>query len=416
MKKNIWIFNHYANTPENGTITRHYYFSKQLVKLGYDVKVFTSSAIHNTNLNEVNDGSAFKEKIIDGISFIFVNTRNYSGNSFTRVLNMLDFYNGLKKVSKNFDKPTLIYSSSPHPLALYAGLKIGKKLGVPSICEVRDLWPAAITAYSKLTDRNILIKMLYAFEKTIYQKADALIFTMPGYWDYFNDKGLDGIMQKEKTFYINNGIDLDEYEFNKQKYPCLDTDMNDKSTFKLLYTGSLRTVNDPFFLVKLGKVFKNKGIDNVKIIVYGLGDIDALKEACKKEGIDNLIFKGFVPKYKLPAIAENADVFINYWKSTFLEKYGFSSNKSFDYLAAGKSILSMVPSKYDFYDNYNCAISVDPNKPEEVADAVLQIMNMSKEEKARQEENCRLAVDDFEFKKLTNDLIKVFDYACDNYK
>ena len=42
---------------------------------------------------------------------------------------------------KQRGKPDVILASSVHPLALVAGIKIAKKIGVPCVCEVRDLWP-----------------------------------------------------------------------------------------------------------------------------------------------------------------------------------------------------------------------------------------------------------------------------------
>lgn len=40
---NIWIFNHYAITPDMPGGTRHYNLIKELVKRRYDVTIFISS-------------------------------------------------------------------------------------------------------------------------------------------------------------------------------------------------------------------------------------------------------------------------------------------------------------------------------------------------------------------------------------
>ena len=41
--KNIWIFNHYAITPDLPGGTRHFDFGKELVKRGYGVTIFAAS-------------------------------------------------------------------------------------------------------------------------------------------------------------------------------------------------------------------------------------------------------------------------------------------------------------------------------------------------------------------------------------
>lgn len=49
--KRIWILNHYGEPPKIGTNTRHYKFALELIKRGYDIRIFTSSTIHRTNIN-----------------------------------------------------------------------------------------------------------------------------------------------------------------------------------------------------------------------------------------------------------------------------------------------------------------------------------------------------------------------------
>jgi len=54
MKKNIWIFNHYAITPDLPGGTRHFDFGKELVKRGYNVTIFASS-FHYSLLKETKE-------------------------------------------------------------------------------------------------------------------------------------------------------------------------------------------------------------------------------------------------------------------------------------------------------------------------------------------------------------------------
>ena len=74
---NIWIVNHYAIPPCWGGLVRHYYFSKYLTEKGHHVKIFTSSKIHNTDINMIKDKSLFVEQEIDGVEYTFVRSRDY---------------------------------------------------------------------------------------------------------------------------------------------------------------------------------------------------------------------------------------------------------------------------------------------------------------------------------------------------
>ena len=66
---NIWIVNHYAIPPSMGGLVRHYYFSKYLQKSGHTVRIFTSSKIHNTDINIITDKALYKEKKVDDMTY-----------------------------------------------------------------------------------------------------------------------------------------------------------------------------------------------------------------------------------------------------------------------------------------------------------------------------------------------------------
>ena len=75
---NIWIVNHYAIPPSMGGLVRHYYFSKYLQKKGHTVRIFTSSQIHNTDINMITDKALYKEKKIDGRENTIIDNEEYS--------------------------------------------------------------------------------------------------------------------------------------------------------------------------------------------------------------------------------------------------------------------------------------------------------------------------------------------------
>ena len=56
----VWIINHYAIPPSMGGLVRHYYFSKFLGEDGLQVRIFTASDIHNTDINMIRDGALYR--------------------------------------------------------------------------------------------------------------------------------------------------------------------------------------------------------------------------------------------------------------------------------------------------------------------------------------------------------------------
>ena len=93
-----------------------------------------------------------------------------------------------------------------------------KKLKIPCICEVRDLWPEAIFAVGKAKESSLLGKLLVAGEHWIYKKADALVFLKEGDTNYLKERKWTqeqgGDIDFKKCYYINNGVDIEV--FNKE--------------------------------------------------------------------------------------------------------------------------------------------------------------------------------------------------------
>ena len=178
----VWIINHYAIPPSMGGLVRHYYFSKYLHQMGHEVRIFTASEIHNTNINMIRDGSLYKEETMDGVPYTFLKTRDYTGNGLSRIYNMLEFplriQQAVKKFVKNGEKPDVIYTSAPTIFAAGSALIAARRLKVPCVVEVRDIWPESIVEYKGMSRKNPIILVLYQLEKWLYKHADRLIFTV----------------------------------------------------------------------------------------------------------------------------------------------------------------------------------------------------------------------------------------------
>ncbi len=401
--KNIWILNHYAN-PSGG---RHYKFAENLIKRGYNVKVFVASTIHNRNKNRIADSRKYLYELHNNIPFIFIKARDYVGNNKQRVLNMIDYAHGLMSVSKEFDseKPDVIYASSVHPLTWLAGYKLAKRYNAQFIAETRDLWPETLVAMGRIKRNSIPAKILYSLEKFIYKRADKLIFTFPGGKDYVRSRGLD----VSKVRYINNGVDIDEFNDNKLNCTFEDEDLNDNNTFKILFTGAIGKANAIYRIVDIAKIFIDKGIKNIRFYIFGDGpERQYLENYIIENKITNVVFKGKVDKKYIPNILSksNLNIFcLEYLPNLF--KYGLSPNKMFEYFASGKPIISNVECGYDMLKKYNCGITVNGGSAEALAEGILKFYNMPKEEYDTYCANALKAAKDFDYKILTDKLEKV---------
>lgn len=411
--KKIWIINQYNMPPEYGHLNRHYNIGKYLNQLGYEPSVFVGSFLHNTNKQMIQDDTICKKYETCEFPYYFIKTCDYSSSKLKRVYAMFEFYRNLIKTTKKMEKPDVILGSSPHPIAAIAAIKLANKYNCQSIVEVRDLWPESIVAYGNLKRNSLIAKILYQGEKWIYKKADKLIFTMEGGKDYIIDRGWDkesgGPIDLDKVHHINNGVDLEVFEYNKANYIVDDSDLDNSQIYKVVYTGSIRLVNNVKSIVDAAYVIKNNYSNKIKFLIYGDGsDKEYLEKYCIKKNIDNVVFKGFIDKKYIPYILSKCDLNIMHFEQNSIKKYGASLNKMFEYFASGKPTLSDCEFGYDLIKKYNCGFIVDNANAEQLANAVVDFYEMPKEKYNEYCKNAIIATKDFDFEILTHSLEKLF--------
>lgn len=412
MKKNIWIWNHYATNMMKDKAGRHYWFSKDLINNGYDVTIFCASTIHNSDETIDTKKNQYIIKNSGKVTFVVVNTPRYSGNGKKRIVNMFAFYRNLfptaQQYAKENGKPDVILASSVHPLTLVAGIKIAKKFFVPCICEVRDLWPESIVAYGAISQNSLIAQILYCGEKWIYEKADSIIMTWQGGRQYIVDRGWEKQIDLNKVTHISNGVMIEEFDKNSQENQIIDSDLDDKSFRNLVYAGSIRKVNNLGLLLDAAKIIK-KNDKKIRFLIFGSGDEkEILEKRCKEEGIKNVIFKGRVEKKFIPSILIKSYANILHNSSTSLDKYGQSQNKFFEYLAAGKCIIQTYSTGYSICEKYNCGVSAPQQTSEQIAKTIMEVCN-DEVGITQMGTNARKAAYNFDFKELTNNLIYVIE-------
>ena len=418
MNKNVWILNHYATSMLFNKGGRHYWLAKFLKREGYEPVIFCCNAKHGALENYFDTDKLWIEKVAEEIDvpFVAVKSSLYKGNGKARIMNMIRFYRNVQKAAKEYakthPKPDVIYASSVHPLTLVAGIKLAKCFKVKCICEMRDLWPEAIVAYSKSIKRNDLFaKILYQGEKWIYKNADALIFTQEGGPDYVRSQGWDtehgGPIDLVKAYHINNGVDLEAFDQNVKDFWFDDEDMDNIDFIKVVYTGAIRRINNLGIIVDAAKLVKNP---KIRFIIFGDGDeLDLLRKRVADEGIKNVIFKGYVNKQYIPSIVSRSDINVVHWEMTPLLRVGESYNKSFEYFAAGKPVFYTIRPGYSIAEKYHCGRLTDGFEPQDIANGIEKIVNLTNEEKEQMALNARKTAEVYDFKNHTKKLIDIIE-------
>ena len=405
----IWIVDHYSVPVKYYPLARQRNFARYLIKKGHDVTIFCASSVHNSSLNLIHDNSTYKEVYEDGIRYVLIKCHSYQDNGIKRFFNMLEFAVKMPVVLNKFNKPRVIISTSMTQFACAQGIRLSGKYNCKVIAQITDLWPETLIAYGLVSPKNIFVFALRWLEKWTYKNADSLIFSMKGAYDYICEQGWQTVIPKDKVNYINNGVDLDEFNYNKENYKFNLDILKNEAIFKVIYTGSIRPVNNVGRILDVAKEIAN---DKIIFLIFGHGEqLDDLKRRKVKEKIKNVMFLGSVEKKYIPYIVSCANLNYAHNSGTDLFRFGISFNKIFDYFAAGKPILTDFPCKYNPVVEESAGVNVRSGDPRDIAAVIKNIAMMDKDSYELLCKNSLRAAKKYDFKKLTDNLENVI-YDC----
>ena len=268
------------------------------------------------------------------------------------------------------DDPICVVSSSPSLLSSVPAIKWARKLKTKFIFEVRDLWPMSLVEISGISEKNPFVVFLKLIEKMSYRKADKVFSVLPASAEYMTKNGMDF----NKFCYIPNGIDISE----KEKHEILTGETcnsNKNEKFTIGYAGTIGVANNLSNLVGAARILKNQ--KNISFVFIGDGPEKKRIEE-ESEGLDNIAFIPPVPKNEINAVLKTLDVGYLGLKRGRMFEYGISPNKLFDYMLAGIPVILAVNTKNSIVERAECGIVIEPDKPEELAEKILELYGANK--------------------------------------
>ena len=411
MKKTIWLVNYYAMPPEHESRLRTIKFAHYLNILGYQTKVVSSGFLHNKNIDLCEGGKSYIEKSYNGLDFIHLKTLKYEkAGGLLRFLSLFLFHFKLHFIAKKFQRPDYIIHTCLPPfgnITCYTARKLRSKY----IAEVLDLWPESFVTFGLIGKRNPLLPLLYKAEKHIYEKADAVVFSMEGGKNYLTEKNWltsqGGKIDDHKVHYINNGVDLNDFDEFKNSYSLVDPDLDNNQLFKIIYLGSVRRANNVMKLIKAAEHLKEN--KDIMFLIYGDGDErPSLEEYIRVNKIENVIFKDkWVKPVFVPYILSRSQLnLLNYFPNPIF-RYGGSQSKSFQYMASGKPICCNLQMGYDPIIKYKLGISQEFNTDKEYAEAMKYFYDLEQSEYLKMGENAKVAAKEYDYPVLVNKLVSI---------
>ncbi len=406
MGKRIWIVNYYTATPAEISNPRYVQFSSYFHQAGYDVITF--NADHKAD----RETPLFTQRTYGEHQFVHVKAPHYEGNGLKRMFSIWMFAWRIYRYCKAFERPDVILHNVHAPFDFPVVLA-AKRAHAKYISEVWDLWPDNFVNFGLISAKNPIMKVFYRVERWIYEHADRLVFTLAGAPQYLKDKGWTtdsgGKIDLAHVHYINNGVDLRQFDADRDAYPRSDEDLNKRDVYKIVYMGTMSFANHLETLINAAALLESD--QKYIFYIYGDGsDRERLEQYTRQHHIQNVHFKEkHIPLCEVAWVVSQATVNIMTYERGF-GYMGVSSGKMFQYLAAGKPIVCNINIAYDdIITDRHLGVARDMDSPEEMAREIKRLAEQPVNEYRAMCQRVREAAACFDYQKLAAQELKVID-------
>jgi glycosyltransferase involved in cell wall biosynthesis len=378
---NIVLVNHYAGGPSHGMEFRPFYMAKEWTKLGHTVYIVSGSFSHLRSKNPLMK-SRVAEETINGINYIWLKTNYYKGNGPGRIISMFAFcwrlYKDLNKILRQH-KPDLIIASSTYPLDNFPVRHLARRYGAKYCYEVHDLWPLSVIELGGYSPRHPFIQLLQRSENFAYENADYVISMLPNALQHMLAHGLSS----SKYCHVPNGISTDEWLHPADASPHVAElrKLANGGKFLVGYTGGFAVANALDTLIEAAALAQGH-LNNVIFVLIGSGnEKQKLQEKTRNLHLQNIFFLPAIQKSQVPAVLSAFDILYLGSLKNPLYRFGISPNKLFDYMMAAKAIIHSVEAGNDIVSEAQCGITIRPEDPALVVEAIVKILEMGDEQR-----------------------------------
>ena len=325
--------------PEgNAPATRTFEHAREWVDKGHKLTVI--SCAPNFPEGKVFEGYKNKwlsKQKIKGISVWRVKTYITANEGFIK--RSIDFFSFM--VSSLFfglfvRKVDVVVGTSPQFFTVISAWALAKFKRVPFVFELRDIWPASITAVGAMQG-SWIIRTLEKLELFLYRQADLIISVTHSFKAELQSRGVSA----DKIKVVLNGVDLSKYKPLPEKDKEFSEKYHLQGKFVAGYIGTHGLAHALDSIIEAAELLKAE--DDIRVVFAGGGaDRSRLERLVKTRGLSNVVMIPRQPKENMQKIWSLCDVSLVSLKDTPLFSTVIPS-KIFESMAMKIPIIISVP-------------------------------------------------------------------------
>jgi len=371
----IYIHQHFQ-TRQDCSGTRSYELAMRLIAAGHEVTMISGASLGSGD--RVGLVGETKTVDVDGIRVIYINEAYNNALGFwQRVACFRRFADKARRAVRDVNADVVFATSTPLTVGI-PGMKVARRLGVPFVFEVRDLWPELPISMGII--RNPVMKWyLRRMERKIYYAAAHCVALSPGMKEGIAATGYPS----DRITLIPNASDLEL--FRPDRSLPREQWLGDASCCRFVFSGAHGLANGLDALIDAAAELKRRGESGIQFVCVGDGRLKPDHILRTKElALERfLVWHDLLSKTEFARLLPTFDVGLMLLKNVPGFYNGTSPNKFFDYIACGLPVLNNYPGWLaGMIDAHDFGKVVPPDDPGAFADACIWFRDHAAERSA----------------------------------
>lgn len=372
---NIWLITVGEPLPTEGAQKRPWrtgLLARMLADKGHQVVWWTSSVNHFQKVLHV---EASDSVAIDAnLTIQFLHGPLYTKNiSFRRFWNHWIIGREFKRLAPGMEKPDLILCSLPTLELSDEAVRFGKAHAVPVLLDIRDRWPDELASalpgpLPRLAE--VLLFPMFAQARRALAGATGIVAISRSYLDW--GLKLAGRPRHEQDAVYTHGYPRS----TAAPLPRVQIDQRlagigvDPEKRLIWFIGTFVGSIDLSTVISAARMLQEQGHGHIQFVLSGEGQ-DSARYRSEAEGLDNLVFTGWIDREDIEALSQSAWAGLAAYKKGALMSL---TNKVFEYLSAGTPLLiSLTNEAEKIVTDNGCGLVYQAGEPASLAEAVLRI-------------------------------------------
>lgn len=270
-------------------------------------------------------------------------------------------------------KPDILHAHSP-ALNAIAALRVGKRLGIPVVYEIRAFWEDAAVDHGTSSEWGLRYRLTRAMETFALKRVDAVTTICEGLRGDILARGIPSA----KVTVIPNAVNIENFSVGEAADAALAQELGLDGKVVLGFIGSFYAYEGLDILLKaLPKILaKNPGI---RLLLVGGGPQESLLKALTQQLnlADKVIFTGRVPHEQVQRYYNLLDVLV-YPRSRMRLTDLVTPLKPLEAMAQGRLLAaSDVGGHRELIEDGKTGVLFQADNPDALADKVLELINSS---------------------------------------